>query len=333
MKLIAETAMHHQGDFDFMVSLIDALINKSKADYIKTHLLFDIDEYFLKDHPGYELTKKWLFNKQQWKTIFDMIMASDKKPMMLFNDSKAVEFGSKYLPELIEIHSVSINDIYLLDSLKQNVDKKTKIVLGIGGSSLYEIDSAINYLKHDNIILMFGFQNYPTDYNDINFRKVRKIMNLYPEFEFGYADHTGWDHPNNQLITLFGAAFGMEFIEKHVTTDYGKERIDWSAAISIDSFNELKDKLEILRKCLGNGKLELNTAEKKYSLFGPMKKAAILNKDIKVGDIFSMTQIDFKRTSQISDISQTDILNFVGKCFNKDIKKDICLRSSHFKNS
>ena len=29
----------------------------------------------------------------------------------------------------------------------------------------------------------------------------------------------------------------MDFIEKHVTTEYGKERCDYSAAISIEQLN------------------------------------------------------------------------------------------------
>ena len=71
-------------------------------------------------------------------------------------------------------------------------------------------------------------------------------MNLFPEFSFGYADHTAWNEPNNILITLMGAALGMDFIEKHVTNVYGKKRVDWESTVSIDMFNEIADKLEIL---------------------------------------------------------------------------------------
>ena len=50
---------------------------------------------------------------------------------------------------------------------------------------------------------MFGFQNYPTKYKNINLEKVRKIQSMYPKLKFGYADHTAWNEPNNELITLF----------------------------------------------------------------------------------------------------------------------------------
>ena len=44
---------------------------------------------------------------------------------------------------------------------------KNTVIIGTGGSTLDEIDYAINYLKQkgkDDIFLMHGFQNYPTEY-------------------------------------------------------------------------------------------------------------------------------------------------------------------------
>ena len=98
--------------------------------------------------------------------------------MLLLNDTQAVEFGFSFEPEFVEIHSVCLNDIFLLDSFKKYLHDKTTLVLGVGGTDLYEIDFALNYLEHNNTMLMFGFQNYPTVYEDINLNKVRKIMNL-----------------------------------------------------------------------------------------------------------------------------------------------------------
>ncbi|MEO6304361.1 MAG: N-acetylneuraminate synthase family protein [Bacteroidia bacterium] len=330
MKLIAETAMHHQGDFNYMIKMLDAIVNKCNCDYVKVHMLLDLDEYFVNDHAGYETTKNWMFNNDQWKEIITKIKDAGKKPMMLFNDRKAIDFGMKYSPELVEIHSVALNDTQLLSHLKSSVNKDTKIVLGVGGCTLYEIEKAVNFLDHSNTVLMFGFQNYPTQYKDVNFNKVKKIMSLFPGFEFGYADHTAWNHPQNILITLFGAAQGMQYVEKHVAIEHGVERADWSATISIDMFNDLEEKLTILAECNGNGNIELNEGEKKYSVYGPMKKAAVLNKALKEGDIFSTKDISFKRTKQETDISQIEIDKFNGVKMAQDLEKDTAVKSGHF---
>jgi sialic acid synthase SpsE len=330
MKLIAETAMHHQGDFNYLMKMLDEIVNKCNCDYVKVHMLLDLDEYFVNDHPGYETTKNWMFNIEQWKEIIAKIKGSGKKPMMLFNDRKAIDFGMQYSPELVEIHSVALNDTDLLTHLKSKITNNTKIVLGVGGCTLYEIEKAVNFLDHKNIVLMFGFQNYPTQYKDVNFNKVKKIMKLFPEFEFGYADHTAWNHPDNILITLFGAAQGMSYVEKHVAIEHGVERADWSATISTEMFNELEQKIKILNECNGNGNLELNDGEKKYSVYGPMKKAAVLNRSIKEGDVFSIKDISFKRTKQETDISQIEINKFEGLKMTQNLEKGVALKTSHF---
>jgi len=329
MKFIAETAWHHQGEYEFLRQLVDAINEKTKADIVKLHLMLDLDEYMASDHPLYEDVKTWVLSRDHWNKIIEMIISGDKKLMLLFNDTKAVEFGMSFNPTHVEIHSVCLNDINLLDALKQHLTRETKVVLGVGGSSLYEIENAINILRHRNIVLMFGFQNFPTKYENINFAKMRKIMKLFPEYQFGYADHTAWDEPNNILITLLGAALGMDYVEKHVTIAYGEERIDWSAAVSIDMFNEIKKKMDLIEACNGDGLLRFNKGEQDYSIFGPMKKAAMLTKDLKAGQELERDMLAFTRTGQISDLSQVEAIESIGKVVNCDLRKDQVLLSSH----
>ena len=330
MKLIAETAFHHQGDFEFMKNLVSDISFNTNADIIKLHITLASQEYMLEDHAIFHDIQKWLFNEDQWVKIVELIKTGNKDLMFLFNDTKAVEFGMQFNPIYVEIHSVCLNDIYLLSLLKKHLTANIKVFLGVGGSSLYEIENAINILQHPNIVLMFGFQNYPTKYEDINFAKMRRIMNLFPEFQFGYADHTAWNEPNNTLITLLGAALGMDYIEKHVTTAYGEERIDWSAAVSLDMFNEIKEQLNLLDECNGDGLLRLNKGELDYSVFGPMKKAGIFSKDVNTGQKLDMDMVTFKRTGQVSNMSQTQVLEHIGKRITGDFKKDQVLLSSCF---
>ena len=331
MKLIAETAWHHQGEFGFMEQLILAISSQTKADIIKLHLLLDLEEYISPDHVLFDNYRKWSFSREQWHEIIEQSRLGGKELMLLFNDTKAVEFGMKFNPSLVEIHSVCLNDVYLLEALKQNIEPKNKIALGVGGTSLYEIENAINILQHQNVVLMFGFQNYPTRYEDINFAKMRRIMKLFPEFEFGYADHTAWDETNNVLITLLGAALGMEYVEKHVTIAYGKERIDWSAAVSIDMLNEIREKMDLIEACNGDGLLRLSKGEKDYSIYGPMKKAAILTKDLKTGQELERNMLAFKRTGKITDLSQIDAFESIGTEVVCDLKTDQVLLASHIK--
>ena len=330
MKLIAETAWHHEGDFKFMENLITEIATKTSVDIIKMHITLDLDEYMSPKHELYETLKSMMFNQQQWTTLLKIIRDNNKEVMLLVNDTKAINFSILMKSEFIEVHSSCLNDVFLLKELKNKIKKETKIVLGIGGSSIEEIENTIKILDNPNIILMSGFQNYPTKLEDVNLNKIRKLINKFNHYEHGYADHTSKDHQHNQLITLMGAACGMQYIEKHVTNHYGLERIDSSAAISIEMFNELAKHVEILKKLNGSGSLSMNSGELSYSIFGPMKKTAIITRDISNGEILKFDCIKFIRTKEVSDMSQVDILKSIGKKIKLDLKNGTVLKSKYF---
>jgi len=328
MRLIAETAWHHDGDFDFFKELVTTISRDTSAEFIKLHITQDVDEYMHTDHPAYKWAKERIFSEIQWREIIDAVLNSGKKLMLLFNDQKAIDFGMQFNPELIEIHSVCLNDIKLLKHLRSKINKETKVVLGVGGSELHEIENSIHLIQTNNIVLMHGFQNFPTKLEDINFAKIKKLMLKYPDYEHGYADHTAWDNKYNIFITNTGAALGMDYVEKHVTIAYGEERVDWQAAISISMFNKISDRLEVLKSAYGDGKLELNEGERAYSTFGMNKKAAILNRDVEKGEYLEESIFDFKRTKQTTELSQTGVLNLIGKKFTQNFSKGHCIQIS-----
>jgi len=319
-KLIAETAWHHEGDFPFMKDLLHKICEESVADIVKMHISLDLDEYMHSDHTAYDVLKKWMFSPEQWAELIAIVQESGKELMLLLNDSTAVEFAAKFKPDFIELHSTCLNVPSLQKSVLKKMGKNSKIVVGVGGCSLQEIDAALNVFKNRQTILMFGFQNYPTKYEDVNLKKVRKIQSLYSEKSFGYADHTAWNEENNELITLLVSSNGMDFVEKHVTTLYGQERCDYSAAVSIEMFNQLATKLKLLDQLYGNGLLALNAGEQSYSQYGPMKMAALVKKDKEIGDVFSQSDFSFCRTSQATKMSQLDVIDMLGAEFTKPIK-------------
>ena len=330
IKLIAETAWHHEGDYSFMKDLVSQLCETSSTEVIKMHVTLDFDEYMNKDHDAYSALKKWLFSEEQWDELIGIVQSSKKELMLLLNDTSAINFAAQYNPELVELHSVCLNVPRLQQTILEKIDDKTPIVIGVGGCSLQEIDKAVEVFNKRDTILMFGFQNYPTKYADVNLKKIRKIQSLYSNKKYGYADHTAWNEQNNELITLLVSANGMSYIEKHVTIEYGKERCDYSAAISIDMFESLVAKVKLLDSLNGDGSVLLNEGEQQYSKYGPMKMAGIAVRDLKKGEIVSVNDINFCRTSQLTDISQIELLDNIKKPLQKDVKINEPFYHNHF---
>ena len=142
---------------------------------------------------------------------------------------------------------------------------------------------------------------------------------------------TSWDEDNNELITLLVSANGMDFIEKHVTTDYGKERCDYSAAISIEQLNMLYKKIKLLENLYGDGSMQLNKAEEDYSKYGPMKMAAIAKHNLVKGSKLTMGDVHFCRTSQSTGISQIDLLQVIGNKLVEDVKINQVIDWNHIR--
>lgn len=329
-QLIAETAWHHEGDFGFMEELVSKLCEESQADVVKMHVTLDLDLYMSKDHEAYSTLEKWMFTEAEWQIFFSIVRKSEKKLMLLLNDTRAIEFSAEFDPDFVELHSVCLNVPKLQESLLRNIRNSVPVIIGVGGCTLDEVDSAVSVFDDRETVLMFGFQNYPTKYEDVNLKKIRKIQSLYSDNKFGYADHTGWDEPNNELITLLVASNGIDYVEKHVTTEYGVKRCDYSAAISIDMLNQLAAKLKVLDCLKGNGSIDLNEGERVYSQYGPMKMSPVASRSLEVGDVFTQADFEFIRTALVTKLSQTAVVRNIGKSLLRPAEKGDILDWSHF---
>ena len=176
VKLIAETAWHHEGDFYFMKNLVSEICQNSNANIVKLHITLDIDEYMNNDHEAYEMLNSWMFSEPQWTELINIIRAHNKELMLLLNDTKAINFSRQFMPEMVEIHSVCLNVPRLQEAIDKQIDKNAKVVIGVGGCTLEEVKASVEFFRDREIVLMFGFQNYPTKYEDVNLNKIRKIQ-------------------------------------------------------------------------------------------------------------------------------------------------------------
>ena len=320
--IIGETAYNHGGDIKYLYKMIDD-IAKLKLNAIKFHMLLNPESYMQKKHPLTKEIKKWTFSKNQWSEI---INHSNKKGLNIIVLCDGVE-SIEYILEnninvtAIELHASGLNDYFLLGAVSKF---NKQIILGVGGSTIDEIAYAIDFLKNkgkNDILLMYGFQSYPTNYTDINLSKMMKIRDLF-KLPIGYADHTAFDDPNNEVISCMAAVMGINILEKHYTPDYGIERIDYHSAVGKKQMLKIKKIIEIALKVYGSNNLKMSEAELEYGNTGPMKKAIVAKKDIKKGEKLSLDNLWFKRTVEESPVRQNQFLHLIGLEAIRDITKD-----------
>jgi len=320
--IIADTAFNHEGDIKYLYRMIDEIAGL-RLDAIKFHLLLNPDSYMSREHPLSDEIKKWLFTEKQWTELIQHAIDKNLDIIALCDDVESIKYIKNNYNDIfaIEIHAAGINDYFLL---KESVNFKGKIILGIGGASLDEIQYAINFFKkqgkHD-IILMYGFQSFPTDYMDINLQKMKKIGDLF-DLPVGYADHTSYDDDYNEVISIMAAAMGFNILEKHYTLYPGVKRIDYVASVGKKQMGTIKEMMELALMIHGNGDIELSENEKAYGNIGPMKKAIVARNVIKNGEKINLDKIWFKRTAKESTIKQNQLPLLLGLKATKYIEKD-----------
>jgi sialic acid synthase SpsE len=320
--IIAETAYNHEGDIKYLYQMIEE-IDSLKLNAVKFHLLLNLDSYMKRSHPLYQKIKQWMFTQNQWNDIFSFATKKKLDIVALCDDVESIQYivSKKKKIAALELHATSLNDFFMLT---ETAKFEGRIILGIGGSSLNDISYAVDFLRHHgkkDVLLMYGFQSYPTNYEDINLAKMHAIQDLF-HLPVGYADHTGYDDPNNAVISVAAALMGFPILEKHYTPDPGKERIDYHAAVGKKQMSCIRELMKIAVQVHGSGQITLSEPEKAYGNIGPMKKAIVARRDLKKGEKLTLDNLWFKRTAEESTIQQKQFLQLIGSKAKVDIKKD-----------
>jgi sialic acid synthase SpsE len=232
--------------------------------------------------------------------------------------------------DAVELHSISFNEIPFIKKLA-HINKP--LILGIGGRKSEDIDFALEYLKRESAILdrvkilMFGFQSFPTNYEDINLRKIKLLKERYSEI-LGYADHTSYkDYKMGNELIKYSFLYGARVFEKHLVNEKGVKRIDFEAGIAYKEFLELRDEIESLLKILGTN--DLSFLNDKEFIYREREKQLIVKRNLKNGSILTKENVGYKVSTERSDFKQKDYNIVLNKSLKVDMNKDDVLKSNY----
>ena len=318
-KIIAELAQGFEGDLMKAKLLVKAAAS-SGADIAKLQLVY-ADELATPDYLHYELFKGLEMPDSSWKELFDY---SEELNIELNFDV----FGSKSLNlcqdlgiKGIKLHGTDMTNLGLLKEVsKSNINN---IYLGAGGSNLKEIELAISILESKNIILLLGFQSYPTPNNDNQISRVTYLkeilLNKYDNIEIGFADHPD---PNSSLgfalaATAVGA--GATIIEKHLTLGKIMKMEDHESALNPDEFYDFTQTISDCFLALGSNVKSNNfgMSESEKSYRKAIRRHVTSSKSLKKGTILSSEDLVLKRTAS------KNVIYDISSVYNKELIEDV----------
>lgn len=323
--IYAETAFIHEGDEDYMAALIDD-VKRSGADGIKFQILLDIESTYDPDLPIYDKLGDWIFGAETWIKIIGKAREAGLDVIVLPIDMVAARFctANSDIIDSVEIHPICFNDYFLLQEIS-NMNKT--IILGIGGRETEEIDFALDILKTEEIVLMYGFQAFPTDTSALRLARIKELKKRYG-FVMGYADHTSYDDPSANYQVELAYRMGARVFEKHIALEPGVERVDYESSTGHREIRALRARLNNATPGVPDTPRQsgMSLAEKKY---GTREKQLVFRHDMEAGREISFDDVSYMVTEKRSDFEQREIVDIVGHNVTMDIKARTPVLKAH----
>lgn len=314
--LYAETAFHHEGNKEYLLKLVNEA-KKSGVQGVKFQVLIELNKFMSSMHSAYDEAKSWILSYEDWREVFEYTRNLDLDIILMPLDVKAFTLVKEFEIKYIEIHSVSFKDEKLLSKLE---DSKVPLIFGIGGRTIEEIDTIVKKYNDREVILMVGFQSYPSDLKDIKLERISELKKIYPKCQVGYADHSSYESEMAVVSNEYAYILGARVFEKHIALEEGIERIDYQSAVSSEKIQTIKKRLDYLQSILNINSQELFKMSEKEITYRNRQKVPVAKRRIGAGEIISSDLLELKMTSQEVSIDSQD--EMVGKKVYKDIEKD-----------
>jgi N,N'-diacetyllegionaminate synthase len=317
LKIIAEIASAHEGNLDLLKHLLISS-KQTGANFVKLQIYKFKELVHVVKGEKYNLQRNEI-SKTDWEKIISF--SKDNSIQLIIEPYDLESFDITKSQEAVVGYKVPTADINNKELIQHIAAEGKDIYLGIGGAYEEEINDALEIITrndYQNIVLMHGIQSFPTKVEDCLLYKIPHLRKRY-NLDIGYADHIDADNKIMSFtVPAIAVAMGANVIEKHITKDRAAKSFDYYSALNPHEFSEFVEFINMASQSIGSDcGDELNLAEIEYR--NKMKKFAILNNDVCIGDSLSHADVCFKRVN-LPGISRSDFTNMQDAKFNKNLK-------------
>ncbi len=318
IKIIAEAGSVHDGSFGNAKKLIDLAV-ECEADYIKfqTHIAetetienAPRPSYF-KDEDRFQYFKRTSFNFNQWSKLIKYCKTKKIEFMSSPFSIEALNLLIKLKVKNIKIASGEVNNLPLIDEISKY--NNLNIFLSSGMSNWNDLDSAINVLKKNKIVILQCSSVYPCPPHKIGLNVISEMINKY-KYEIGFSDHSeGFAAP------FAAAAIGASYIEKHITFSKHMYGSDAKNGMEPNEFKILTKGLKDISKML-KSKVNKNNINPYKRMKLTFEKSIYASKLLKKNHKLTINDLSFKKPG--NGIPAARYKELLGKRIKKNLKKN-----------
>jgi len=253
--IIAEIGINHNGSVELAKKMIAGAATAG-ADAVKfqkrtPEICVPKDQWYIeRDTPWGRMTYidyryKVEFGKDEYAEIDRFCKEHNINWFASCWDEPSVDFIEQFDVPAYKAPSASLTDIELLKKMKST---GKPLIISTGMSTMEEIESAVNSIGHDNLLIAHATSTYPCKVEELNLRVINTLQNKYPDIPIGYSGHEVGLAPTWAAVTL-----GACFVERHITLDRAMWGTDQAASVEIGGLIRLISNIRDIENSLGDG--------------------------------------------------------------------------------
>lgn len=322
--LIAEIGLNHNGSMSMAKKLVDAAI-LAGADAVKLQSYKTkyrvakhgktsryVEKVLGTEETDFEMLKKYELTKEQTKELFDYA----KGRTIIFSAPFDLESADELAELGVDCYKIASFDLVNLPLIRKVAATQKTMIISTGMSYLSEVQDALMEVAkcgNPNVILMQCTSSYPCPPETMNIKAIDTMKQAFNGLPVGISDHVIGD-----MVSLAAVARGANIIEKHFTLDKKMEGPDHILSMLPEEFSEMRERLNIVEKSLGDGIKQPSSSE--VASIIRFRKTMYAKNDIEKGAIISESDIIYTAPAYGIYAKYEDIV--FGKTANQNISKD-----------
>ena len=322
IEIIAELAQGFEGRPEQARLLMKAAASAG-ADAAKYQLVY-ADELATPDYKYYELFRSLEMGDDVWEGLSTYSAELGIQLHVDIFGQRSLELAAHIQVAAVKIHGTDIANIALLTAVAKSPIKK--VLLGAGGAYSSELHQALDILTEKDVIVLLGFQGYPTPNESNQIARVRLLADRfaqnYPNVSIGFSDHASPDNPLRFALAATAVGAGAKVLEKHLTLGKAMKLEDHESALNPDEFEEFTLTIRDCFEALGSEKdlEDFGMAEAEHAYRKMIRRHVVASRDLNQGTKIAPADLVLKRTS--SEQVVTDLASVYQKTLNRDICKN-----------
>jgi sialic acid synthase SpsE len=328
MQIIAEIAQGFEGRPE-QARLLTAAAASAGADAVKFQLVF-ADELATPDYVHFALFKTLEMGDDTWQRV--AVEARARGIALQFDvfGARSLALAVALGADAVKLHPTDLANTALLEAIAASTARR--VILGIGGAWAGEIEAALRVLAKKPVVLLAGFQAYPTPTDTNQIARIPQLLEqarrVHADVAAGFADHAEPETPLRYALAAAAVGAGATVIEKHLTLGRGMKLEDYESALNPDEFREFAGVVRACAEALGTvaaaDDFGMSEAERRYR--AAIRRHVVAARALAAGTSLQPADLLLRRTSAVEPL--TDLAAVYGRTLAHDIPAGRALSAS-----